>query len=256
MVPQQLFKYRSLKDDEQVTWARELIQEGKIFMPAPEKLNDPCEFKFSMDHNASEDEKYQCLVRAFLENGLSQAEAKRRAESNSISEISETQGRQCLIKEFSQHGIFSVSQLNDNTLMWSHYADNHRGICVCFDVEKLQQGKDGINCILEVKYSRTVPVVNPYKMEPKERFECFFATKYLDWEHEKEWRWVSPPRCTGERNINCNSITGVILGARIKPAMEEKVLSWVDDRETTHKIDLFKAEILPDQYNLKITPLR
>ena len=38
-----------------------------------------------------------------------------------------------LSREFKQRGIVSFTETNDNLLMWSHYADNHRGIVVAFD---------------------------------------------------------------------------------------------------------------------------
>jgi hypothetical protein len=35
--------------------------------------------------------------------------------------------------EFSQHGVLSLSATWSSALMWSHYADEHRGICVEYD---------------------------------------------------------------------------------------------------------------------------
>ena len=40
--------------------------------------------------------------------------------------------------------FFCMSKVNDDVLMWSHYADNHRGLCLEFDFsEAIPQYLDG-----------------------------------------------------------------------------------------------------------------
>ena len=35
-------------------------------------------------------------------------------------------------KDINNFGAFSMSQLKDNILMWSHYANQHKGFCIEF----------------------------------------------------------------------------------------------------------------------------
>ena len=61
-------------------------------------------------------------------------------------------------REQSEHtGVCSFAGDPLNILMWSHYASNHRGVCLQFDV-----AKDPINLLLAlpVEYSDEYPVVN------------------------------------------------------------------------------------------------
>jgi hypothetical protein len=36
-------------------------------------------------------------------------------------------------------GIYCLSEIVDSTLMWSHYADSHRGICVVLEAEQISE---------------------------------------------------------------------------------------------------------------------
>ena len=68
-----------------------------------------------------------------------------------------------------------------NPLLWSHYADKHRGICLGFDVESgvLRQ----VNYVKE-RSELKVPVT-------KETAQQLLWTKYWDWKYEEEWRgWL------------------------------------------------------------------
>jgi hypothetical protein len=65
-----------------------------------------------------------------------------------------------------------------NPVLWSHYADRHRGICLGFDVPD--------NSIKAVQYvaSRT-PLRFPLT---EAAIQKLLFTKYRDWNYEEEWR--------------------------------------------------------------------
>lgn len=78
-------------------------------------------------------------------------------------------------------GILSLSAVRDQTLMWSHYADGHRGFCIGFNSQKLLRFADrltyrSIHLLLdEVRYCSEFPKLNPYKMTESQ----IFMTKAL-----------------------------------------------------------------------------
>ena len=45
-------------------------------------------------------------------------------------------GKEYIAKNF---GIFSLSRIQKHIVMWSHYADAHKGFCVGFEVDKLKK---------------------------------------------------------------------------------------------------------------------
>ena len=93
---------------------------------------------------------------------------------------------------FTRHGLISLTETNDNLLMWSHYADQHRGMVIEFDAKhQFFSDKSG-----DTGYDRRIHRV----LYRKERFsgcdevanftslsELFFH-KSDEWEYEKEHR--------------------------------------------------------------------
>lgn len=75
-------------------------------------------------------------------------------------------------------GLICFCEHWHNPLLWSHYADKHRGMCLGFDVD---DGRlSAVNYVLER---------SDLKMPPtKESADELLFTKYRDWQYEEEWR--------------------------------------------------------------------
>jgi len=74
----------------------------------------------------------------------------------------------------------------DNPLMWAHYADNHKGFCIEYDVTK------EIEDLHEVNYSSQYPTVSATELifSPRETFKRVLTTKISNWSYEKEYRLI------------------------------------------------------------------
>jgi hypothetical protein len=89
-----------------------------------------------------------------------------------------------------RHKICSFSEVHDSMLMWSHYANSHKGVCLelTFDPMKLPP-----DCFFEkVRYSTHLPTVDSAKVKDDETIKTFYLTKSTDWMYEKEWRIIAP----------------------------------------------------------------
>lgn len=93
--------------------------------------------------------------------------------------------------------VFCVSEQNDNIVMWSHYADEHRGVVFklrCIDAidNRLLAARQVIytDSFLSFpsanQYARHLTGEQPIDMVALSRNAAF--TKHLDWSYEKEWR--------------------------------------------------------------------
>lgn len=82
-------------------------------------------------------------------------------------------------KEMSERfGMICFCKHWHNPLLWSHYAEKHRGMCLGFDVD--DRG------LRPVKY---VKERSALKMPPtKESMDILLFTKYRDWKYEEELR--------------------------------------------------------------------
>ncbi len=101
-----------------------------------------------------------------------------------------------LIRKF---GISCFSETKKSILMWGHYADSHRGVCLGFNgpglrenfsasISEMQQLKT-IKMLRKVGYVNELPI---FKLA-SEKEDCanVFWEKSSIWSYEKEWRTIS-----------------------------------------------------------------
>lgn len=89
-----------------------------------------------------------------------------------------------------RYNVASFAEAPDSLLMWSHYADKHKGVCLKlkFLPERLPEG-----CFFKkVRYATHYPEIDVLKTEERSEVETFFLTKSVDWLYEKEWRLIAP----------------------------------------------------------------
>lgn len=109
-----------------------------------------------------------------------------------------------------KNGLLCFSKGWQNPVLWSHYGDKHRGICLGFDVpEEAPRHVDYLPERLELKEISL------------EMAEGFLFSKYKHWEYEEEWRaYVNLDPSTEEGGMyfmefgDGLKLREVILGAR------------------------------------------
>ena len=155
----------------------------RIWVSKPESLNDPfdCKIKFTPPGiNSDAFSKY--LKRTGRSTGNRQRDYETFLE-----------GLQNFIeKDINKFGVFSMSQINENILMWSHYANQHKGFCIGF-VRKKNNLLGDIKRAQPVEYDCNYPGVDPLDESGSYNHSIFtkmIFTKAKNWEYEKEWRLV------------------------------------------------------------------
>jgi len=135
--------------------------------------------------------------------------------------------------------VLCLSESNDNVVMWSHYADNHKGI-----VMRLRCIDEIDNTLLAAKkivYQRELPaiasieeIVKSFIGIQKYNYANLYADlpyiKHTDWEYEQEWRAAFPEEVTNTKLYNDyreNPIVfgAIYLGCRIEPTDEAEIMS-------------------------------
>jgi hypothetical protein len=84
-----------------------------------------------------------------------------------------------------RYGIICMSAHWKSPLMWAHYAENHTGVCLGFDVlddkiRKVDYTPDRI--MLNINVNKPLRGVN------EDTLIQLAMTKYSQWEYEEEWR--------------------------------------------------------------------
>jgi hypothetical protein len=82
--------------------------------------------------------------------------------------------------------ICSFSELNDSLLLWSHYADAHRGICIEYDL--VEEGPEIRAFLQPIVYSDTVHKIELFEELTTLRKIGSTLIKSKEWEYEREWR--------------------------------------------------------------------
>jgi hypothetical protein len=72
--------------------------------------------------------------------------------------------------------------------MWAHYADNHAGFCVEYEVSP----EPGDLNLFSVNYSSQLPKISVSELifSPIETFTRILTTKKIEWAYENEWRII------------------------------------------------------------------
>lgn len=94
------------------------------------------------------------------------------------------------LPQLAQHqGFICLSRIYTSVLMWSHYADKHKGVCLGFEVP------DG--ALTEIKYVPKriyghVAANNTPTEAEQEYFLRIVSTKHVGWSYEQEMRFFIP----------------------------------------------------------------
>jgi len=162
-------------------------------------------------------------------------------------------------------GALSLSEIPNHELMWSHYANEHRGYVIGFDSEHqfFNQEKtdvDELRHLRKIDYRERPPVINLMNASGAE----LFFVKSLKWEYESEWRMLMPladsskviewqPYPIHLFSFPVESVSEVILGARMSEQDKGIIRTLLNDRKCGH-IKLHQAELDNVTYEIAIKP--
>jgi hypothetical protein len=168
--------------------------------------------------------------------------------------------------------VYCLSEVHNNILMWSHYSNHHRGLCLGFATEI--KGKSlGIKAnrptanqypaalfddflpLTKVSYQNHLP--KPYDIftGDTDALVAFMKTKACDWEYEKERRIIIPYR---ELNRNVvtfpkESLREIIIGCRVHDGFRKEVLDIISAEYLAngYKVSIYQADLEDDSYSLR-----
>lgn len=129
------------------------------------------------------------------------------------------------INKIQRSSICCFSTIYNSTTMWSHYADNHKGICLIFDPFVKDPFKDfNSERFTEgtVDYNNYTPI--NYLKSKREGIKKLFLTKSNDWKHEDEFRYIIFEDY-GFFSFKKEFLKGVIFGLRVK---EEDIYRFIN----------------------------
>ncbi|WP_400260900.1 DUF2971 domain-containing protein [Sphingobacterium sp. SG20118] len=205
-----LYKYIGIDDG-----VKYVLGENTFKFTDPVEFNDPfdCNEKMIYLVVSAEDEK-KYILEIGREKGLSRKKTREHFKN-----IGNRSLQHKVLKEKKKDfKVSCFSEISDDVLMWSHYADKHRGICIGFGLD--------IMCKEYVLY----PVNYIDKMQKIDgrvitgnAFYYWVTFKAERWSYEREVRAVSK---TGKSIINFPqaAVKEVIFGCNVKPTVISSVV--------------------------------
>ena len=169
--PKYFYKFRGISN---LRWLIDIIMRQRLYAARYDELNDPMEGYFLFDKNTSKE------IRQFL--------AEKRKST----------------------GICSLSKNYKNTLMWSFYAEDHKGVCIELAVTtNLWQP-------IKISYSNKLPTLSG---DP-DKFLNLLSCKSKHWEYEEEVRFIrtfdSVKKMNSSRFVSIY-INKIYLGYKMAP---------------------------------------
>jgi hypothetical protein len=169
------------------------------------------------DHSGTlNDEEVELSVKAWKDN-------PKQMESNVIKPMK---------SYLKNYGICCFSERKDSIIMWSHYADSHKGVCIGFNTAELS-----FNEIDRIVYQSAFPEIN-WLRNLNQSFKNMILTKSIEWAYEKEIRIIEPIK--GIKPFKRKALKEVILGAKCRTEDLFTIKSLLDISGYKH-VDCKKA---------------
>lgn len=177
--PASLYRYRPLQEFEREIGA---IEQGYLHCASFIDLNDPMEGEFTAGRRFRRSPEYRQIRSDVLDRkrGL----------------------RLC-----------SFSEVPNHELMWAHYADQFRGMCVSYSFSKLMRNYVPPICFVRMFYNDNQPTIHTADRSPDDLAKMVLSYKNYRWLYEREWRMFSRIERNVYVDIRC--VRSVRLGARI-----------------------------------------
>lgn len=185
---------------------------NKLWISDPAKFNDPLDLRLELkdltDRSPFNDAQslkaaFACLLKGnkdvsrhwFYDESLIET-LQQWIEDQLPGGDSEENHLICAIKRrIASFGVTCFSTELQNTLMWSHYADQHSGFCIEYSVRPMSFACSGENDAFaqhHIHYVSELPTLclSEALFAPHQLLIRMLATKHVDWAYEKEWRLV------------------------------------------------------------------
>ncbi|MBQ5967983.1 MAG: DUF2971 domain-containing protein [Clostridiales bacterium] len=236
----------------------ETVKAGKMWYSAPTKFNDVFDCDLTLDDKGIFNSAINMIpnMRGVIPGSQMWYQIKKLTDKG-------IRDMNCKITELREAiGISCLSESFDSLLMWAHYANNHHGMCV--EYELLSINKQLGFSPVPVVYSQNrirIDSISP-DSEQKDAKKSFFmclTSKSPEWLYEQEWRIIRDQTACGNKwssekrgaLLDMIKPRSIILGCMASVELERKAREYCEECS----INLYKMEKSPTSYQLIKTPI-
>jgi hypothetical protein len=247
-----LYRYRNLNGQHRERTKR-ILTESILYFAAPSAFNDPfdCKVHYRPSFSVQQLRKQHVNSIKRLMPDLNRKQRKAKATQDIKAMKPEKFLRQVtdgLQNDIDRVGVLSLSATDRNILLWSHYSDGHKGLCLKF---LATDQASFFGRALPVNYASSYPEIS-ITSPAGEQMDAFLLTKAIDWRYEEEYRIIDHDNGAGEKIFPAELLVGVILGARMVLDDKKAVMEWVISRKD--RTELLEASLGSGSFSIDIRP--
>ncbi len=205
------------------------LRDRTIYLPSPSYFNDPwdCRPWFDLavlDDAVMRERHIEWYMRVAIKPVTEHADELRQNRPLLNHFVEET-SRRLWARIDHEYRLYCLTPNCDDLLMWSHYANKHKGVCLQFDART-----DPISAAFKVSYQDQLPcsIIPEHGEDDAEKA---LLTKSDAWDYEEEFRLIArdsrvPPlpntliATDGILPIGDRSLVGIIVGCQCNGADE------------------------------------
>lgn len=261
------FRYQKIDE-----YTKDNLKNNVLYFNDPENFNDPFDSKIDITYQGTKEAWSNFLLRnkknpKEISQWIRDKKIKRK---KNILILNRTKINNELRKEIfekSHYRICCFSATKLNILMWSHYAENHQGICLCFKTNKKGNAYfltlDSKPYILfPVEYVKEKPkkVNMLYEGQYKELMN-FFLTKYTDWNYENEYR-VTIMKDEFEqgytKKFRKEDLEGIIFGLNAESEKIKEIYEIIDTYYLQQgiKVNFYNTHKIQGEFAIEINKIK
>jgi len=226
--------------------AKKIIEGSSLRFSSPDDFNDPFDLNFDIfDFESDIEGCVDFFGRMFPVIDKEEFKEQVKQTVSRDPDFIRKNGVQMLKEIKDALGVTCFSEEYDNALMWSHYADKHRGVCI-----GIKLGSTESYNIMPVNYVEEMPKLNFYKhMNPDlHLIYLWLYYKLHIWAYEKEVRAICP-------NIHMHCKNAQRLIEFPKEDITEIYIGLKSSENAASEIELLLQNNGYDPTNIKITKM-
>jgi hypothetical protein len=139
-------------------------------------------------------------------------------------------------------GIVCLCKSPENFLLWSYYAQSHKGFAIGF--KKIELFEDTQAAFAHMQYQEELPMLGLFE-EPVSVFAKLIGTKSTIWEHEDEYRLSKANFVDRTVTLRPDTIADITCGCKMRHEDKMKVIEYVKNEishATVHEMAMSKKK--------------
>lgn len=171
----------------------------------------------------------------------------------------------------SKMGVVCLSHAGNQPLMWSHYADSHRGAMVVFDSKSASltgkvKPKGRMGMLNDVTYTAVRPMINYRTVTDINLFQAYTLTKSTDWEYERECRLIlelteADSVEKGDASdiyllsIQPSAVRSIVFGCNVDLQLRDGLIDSMRNTRDAEHLSFYQSYIDQEKYFLNYVEL-